>query len=260
MLRVLITSGGTKVPMDPVRAITNMSTGRFGSAIARELLLAGHEVHFLRAKDSQSPMSVTFDFGNIRPDTLDDPFIPATRELLEVYDFAVKHERRYNEYVYSTAVDYTGLLKLNCQSLRPDVVILAAAVSDYYVEAPSASKIKSDAELTIELKRAEKVISHVKEWCPRAFLVGFKLTVGATETEMREAAEKSIADNQCDMVVANDLAAIKASGRHDVMLLLRTGHVTEGLVKSTRVAPEDSTLTPAKAIVSVLQDCLKRVL
>ena len=49
-MKILITSGGTQINIDSVRRITNMSTGKFGSKIASELLKMGHEVYFLSLK------------------------------------------------------------------------------------------------------------------------------------------------------------------------------------------------------------------
>lgn len=54
-MKIFITSGGTKIPIDKVRNITNMSKGTFGSKIATESLRAGHDVYFYRAEDSKSP-------------------------------------------------------------------------------------------------------------------------------------------------------------------------------------------------------------
>ena len=54
-----------------------------------------------------------------------------------------------------------------------------------------------------------QVISNVKNWAPNALLVGFKLLVNSNDVELIENAKKSIVDNKCDMVVANDLRDIK---------------------------------------------------
>jgi len=62
-MKILITSGGTKVKIDDVRHIGNMSTGKFGTEIARECLLAGHDVTLLRAKNSKSLVNKEIDFN-----------------------------------------------------------------------------------------------------------------------------------------------------------------------------------------------------
>lgn len=56
-MKVLITSGGTKVPIDPVRDITNMSSGTFGSKIATEFLKTGQHVSFVMAEKSKTPFT-----------------------------------------------------------------------------------------------------------------------------------------------------------------------------------------------------------
>jgi len=60
-MKVLITSGGTKVPIDKVRFITNMSSGTFGSRIALEALMTGNDVIFLHAEKSKTPFSGVVD-------------------------------------------------------------------------------------------------------------------------------------------------------------------------------------------------------
>ena len=62
-MKILVTSGGTKIPIDRVRDITNMSKGTFGSKIATELLKLNQEVYFLKAKGSRSPFKVEIDLA-----------------------------------------------------------------------------------------------------------------------------------------------------------------------------------------------------
>lgn len=61
-MKILVTSGGTKIPIDKVRDITNMSKGTFGSKIATELLKLGHEIIFFKAKNSKSPFKFDYNF------------------------------------------------------------------------------------------------------------------------------------------------------------------------------------------------------
>jgi hypothetical protein len=65
MSKILITSGGTKVPIDKIRDITNQSSGTFGSKIATEALKRNHDVTFMRAKGSKSPFSMEIDFNKL---------------------------------------------------------------------------------------------------------------------------------------------------------------------------------------------------
>jgi phosphopantothenate-cysteine ligase len=213
-MHILLTSGGTKIPMDPVRDITNKSRGTFGRKIATTLLEDGHHVHFLHAKGSKTPFSLTFDLYGKQTDA--DYYENAAR-FLGLYQFTVNHKDRYYEYPYVNFDDYADQLEINVRHLKPEVTILAAAVSDYAVQ-PNDKKMRTVDEMSIALFRTEKLISKVKEWHPDTFLVGFKLLVGATEAELLQAANDSIRNNKCDIVVANDYNDIKA-GNHRVMIV-----------------------------------------
>lgn len=206
MLNVLLTSGGTKVPIDSVRDITNMSSGTFGSKIGTELLKEGCFVHFLRAEHSKSPMEVKFDLNKGDSDCFD--------KLMEAKEFFQKHKGRYKEYSYRNYNDYAEVLENTCLELQPDVVILAAAVSDYVTQ-PINAKIRSSENLVIEFKHAPKLISKVKQWCPTTFLVGFKLMVDVSEVVLWETMKKSLFENNCDLIVGNDLLTLKA-GQHRI--------------------------------------------
>jgi phosphopantothenate-cysteine ligase len=92
---------------------------------------------------------------------------------------------------------------------HPDIIILAAAVSDYGIDNYVDGKIRSKDTMSINLKPLPKIISKIKEWSPNSKLVGFKLLVDSTDEELIDNAKKSIIVNHCDMVVANDLRDIK---------------------------------------------------
>lgn len=209
-MRIFITSGGTKVPIDPVRDITNMSRGTFGSKIATAALDQGHDVFYLVSKDGRTPFTLTTDFFN-------DCEQPLTERFHTKYDWCVRMLDHYQEARYRNYDDYAVALRTGLEQYRPDIIILAAAVSDYLTDA-SETKVRSGDALTIRLKPAEKLIGHVKEWCPSAFLVGFKLLVGESQENLLAAAVHSIQKNGCGMVVANDFLSLLA-GNHEIMLV-----------------------------------------
>lgn len=216
-MKVLITSGGTKIPIDSVRDITNMSTGTFGSKIAEECLNNNHSVHFIRAKDSKSPMRFTVDFN--KQSSLQDLY----DKIPERMDW----KSRYTESEYKTFEQYERCLQFGITGENPDVVVLAAAVSDYHVAKPMNGKFRSNDMLNIKLESLPKLINKVKGiWSPNVKLVGFKLLVGSIRNELIAAARKSIVENGCDMVVANDLEHIK-SNKHKVLLVFPNDKVLE---------------------------------
>jgi phosphopantothenoylcysteine decarboxylase/phosphopantothenate--cysteine ligase len=218
-MRVLITSGGTKVPIDRVRDITNLSRGTFGSRIAQEALAAGHEVTLLRAEGSRTPFSSTLDFYG------DRDLERASKRLTDLYNFCEKHRQRYVQFTYRNFADYhrrlerlvTGGSTEPARS-QPDIVILAAAVSDYGVTNFFDGKVRSADNLQISLAPLPKLIGKVKLWAPNCFLVGFKLLVNSTPEELYGAAQASIDKNGCGLVVANDLRDIQ-QGDHCIMLV-----------------------------------------
>lgn len=181
-MRVLITSGGTKIPIDSVRSITNMSNGTFGSQIAGKFLSnseVGDQIDFLRAKNSKEAQA---------------DYCPNQGSL--------------NVYEFETFWDYDNQL-MALMDQKPDIIVLAAAVSDYSVVKPVDGKIRTKDQLTIGLKPLPKLIAGVRKVCPRAVICGFKLLVDSTKEELIMAAENSIIDNNLDLVVANDLSTIR---------------------------------------------------
>lgn len=217
-MNVLITSGGTKVPIDSVRDITNMSQGTFGAKIATEFLKSQcpkPSVRFIRAQGSKSP----FEF---RYDLYKGGFTKGLAKLAQMADFYESNVFRYSEHTYRNFVDYESVL-WNCMEDKPDIVILAAAVSDYGV-APIEGKIRSGDAMSLQLFPYQKLISQVKERYPNVFLVGFKLLVNSTEEALESAILKSMEENKCDMVVGNDLRDIKSSD-HRLLLANRSEFV-----------------------------------
>lgn len=208
-MNVLITSGGTKVPIDDVRDITNKSKGTFGSKLAEEFINQGHNVTLLRSEDSKSPFSLDIDFYK---STLNYVKLVAKK-----YEWCENHHRQYSEIIYKNYFDYAKKLESLVKN-GYDATILVAAVSDY-VTTPMHGKVRSDQDLNIKLSTAEKLISKVKEWDSKTYLVGFKLLVGASESALLSAALKSIENNKCDLVVANDLNVVKTGS--DLKLLVK---------------------------------------
>lgn len=210
-MKILITSGGTKIPLDPVRSLTNMSKGSFGSRLATAALYSGSEVIYVAAKDAATPFSANFDL-------IENNFESNLSKLNFLNKFHQTFHHLYTEKRYETFDDYFFLLQRTIEEQQPDVVMLAAAVSDYRCKNYSKSKIRSNQDLVVELEEAPKVISLIKDWAPNTFLVGFKLLVGATDEELIQASRNSITKNGCDLVVANDWIKLKA-GNHEVLLV-----------------------------------------
>ncbi len=213
-MRILITSGGTKVAIDPVRSISNKSTGRFGAALAKEALSAGAEVIYLISQDGRSPFSLRMDCVNNEDEDLN--------QVKKLYAFHQKFGKNYHEYRYQYFSEYAEMLKNLIQKYTPDIVIVAAAVSDYLVSSYSNEKIRSNNELIIQLEKAPKIINQIKQWLPNVFLVGFKLLIDANDKELIDAAMKTMNQSHADIVIANNLASLER-GAHELLLVEKTG-------------------------------------
>lgn len=215
-MKVLVTSGGTKVPIDMVRSITNMSRGTFGAKIARQLLIRGGRqidmLTYLGAKEFRMPFSIH------DPDIHTRGVDVICREVVYLAGLHEEHKDRYAQCTYKTFDQYAMQLEKLVRDDKPDLVILAAAVSDYIVPNPVDGKVRSSDDLKIDLEPAEKLIGRVKEWHPDCKLVGFKLLVKSTRKELEAAAKESLQKNKCELVVANDLRDIKA-GEHQLLIV-----------------------------------------
>ena len=187
--RVLITAGGTKVPIDGVRAITNTSSGTTGADLAAHFARAGYDVTLLHAADAVVP----------------EP----TNGSISMHSF-------------TTFDDLAGLLAETLSGGRFDAVIHLAAVSDYEVDhvvidgtsvtVGTNGKLDTGDVMEIHLKRNPKLLAQLKELGGDALVVvGFKLTNGAS-IEQRAAAVRGIIGDT-DLVVHNDVSEMD-EGRH----------------------------------------------
>lgn len=184
-MKVLITSGGCKVPIDDVRHIGNFSSGRYGAALCDAFTERGHDVTFFCEKGSKEPDYVYHKF------TDDGKVLTNTNP---------RHVRYKDYFEYLSVKD---LIK----QVEPDIIISAAAISDYIVD-KTEGKISSDKdEITLKLIKGEKVIQSFRELAPNAFIVGFKLLVSPKPNEITEAVTKIM--NHVDMVVYNDLTKLR---------------------------------------------------
>ena len=217
-MKILLTSGGTKIPIDRVRDITNMSKGTFGSKIAYELLKLGHDVYFFTSKDGRTPFKLEIDLAKGYEESNMEPWVRDHLQAIEAMKEKVSLLKHYQEMEYRTFDEYFERLERIVKIEQPDVVVLAAAVSDYGVKNPFKGKVRSNDMLKVELEQLPKIIYYIKEWHPTCKMVGFKLLVDSKDYQLIDAAKKSIADNKCDMIVANDLADIK-EGKHKVHLV-----------------------------------------
>jgi len=210
-LKILITAGPTTEPIDPVRYISNRSSGKMGYALARAATLRGADVILVSGPTDLNP--------------------PPGLNFCQVI----------------TAEDMRRSVFENRSGC--DIIIKAAAVSDYRPRDHAAQKIKKGPEsLSLELVKNPDILTELGSTIEEfpAVLVGF-----AAETEDLIAnAEKKLKSKNLDMIVANDVSSKDAGFETDtnrVKIIYSDGHVDDSpLMTKDKVA--DLVLDRAKAI------------
>ena len=187
---VLVTAGPTQEAIDPVRYITNKSTGKMGYALAYQAALMGAKVTLVTG-----------------PTNLEVPF--GISEVIKV-----KSAQQMYEAVTSSFDEM-------------DIVIKSAAVADYKPKNISDSKIKkSDSDLVLELDRNKDILFELGKLKTKQVLVGF----AAETDDLIANAQKKLAKKNLDFIVANDLKQEGAGFAGDTniaKLLFADGNIEE---------------------------------
>ena len=187
---ILITAGGTKERIDPVRYISNDSSGKMGYALARAAAVLGAEVQLISTtKQLKVPYGVQVTY---------------VESALEMHDVV------------------THLFP------KTDIAVMVAAVSDYYVANRSNQKIKkqqNELGLTLELLENPdilKKLGHSKR--EEQIVIGF----AAETTNVLEYAKAKLEKKKADVIIANDVSNSRIgfnSDSHQVTLLTKDGHI-----------------------------------
>lgn len=226
-MKILLTSGGTKVPVDDVRFIGNFSNGNFGKRLATASLVAGHTITHLHHVDAPTPFEFKVDLLHARGKDY-------ASELEVAHFFSRRYMSKYLEERFDTYDDYAEQLEKLCTNFTYDAVILCSAVSDYKTANVVHGKINSKDGFSIELVPTEKLISKVRGWQPETKLVGFKLLSNVDQDALISASRKSIETNQCNFVVANELSVTKSENK--TILLVHKDNVETVSGSSREVA------------------------
>ncbi len=176
--KVLVTSGGTQEPIDPVRVLTNKSTGATGAALADILVNFGFDVTYVHSTSARQPQ-------------------------------AQCHRAEFTSFQ-----DLQSTLKTLLSNREYKAVIHLAAVSDYSPVAVAGHKISSDEnEMTLKLRRNPKLVDHLREMAgdPSLQVIAFKLTAGASQRERLAAVDKLFSHSGANLVVQNDMSEIGIS-------------------------------------------------
>jgi len=171
-MKILVTAGPTLEYIDPVRVITNKSSGLMGVEVTREALLRGAEVTVIYGPGTATPPK---EARVIRVET--------TKEMYE----AVVSELKSQKY---------------------DVVIATAAAADWMLKKHFDYKVPTRETFTLDVKleATPKIIDVVKKISPKAFLVPFKAEYNVSDKELIKNAYQRLKEAKADLIVANDVA------------------------------------------------------
>lgn len=218
--RFLITAGGTREDIDPVRYIGNRSSGKQGIAIAIEAVLRGADVTLVAANVSNIPLEI--------------------QKVLHV----------------QSAQQLADVLDENLASF--DVLVMAAAVSDFKVVNSAANKLKRSEtgdRLQLELVANEDILAsavkRIKTQGLSVFTVGFAAETASGHSQLEELAQSKLASKGCDLIVANNVAngAVFDTDTNNVLILSQTGR---------SVSAEGSKRLVAAELLDVITDLLSK--
>lgn len=198
-LNVLVTAGPTQEAIDPVRYITNHSTGKMGYALARCCMLRGANVTLVTGKTALEP----------------PPFVNVVQVVsaAEMFDAVVS------------------------RSAQQNIIIKAAAVADYHPAVTADEKIKkSDGSMSISLVRTQDILAYLGEHKREGqFLCGFAME---TQNLLENATDK-LRRKHADMIVANSLRTAGAGFGTDTnvtTVLTEDGRTELGLLSKEETA------------------------
>ena len=169
----IVTAGRTVEYLDPIRVVTNNSSGKMGIEISRALYVAGAEVHVVYGKGTAWPV----------------PNVPTYR--------------------VETAEQMLDKVKSLLEAHKIDCLVAAAAVGDWQAGEKADDKITTHGteKLKIEMVPTPKIIDQVKEFSPDTFLVAFRALFHKSEAELAKDGQARMKKAKADMIAVNDVGA-----------------------------------------------------
>lgn len=199
--RVLVTAGSTVEHIDPIRVITNQSSGKMGIAIAQEAERMGANVTLIYGQGSQEPASGKM----IRVSTSEEMYDAVVSELSSKYD----------------------------------IMIMAAAIADFAPAKRLEKKIDTRAgKIELPLVPVRKIVDEVKKRSKDTFLVAFKADHNISESTLVDKAHKKLQECNANLVVANDLGrkgSEAGSDKNEVFIVDRKKNVVHLPLESKTV-------------------------
>jgi len=203
-LNVLISAGGTREAIDPIRFIGNRASGKQGVALALTALSRGAKVTLVAANLNVS--------------------VPAGVEFVAA----------------NTAAEMLEQMKLRAGSA--DIVIMNAAVADYFMPNPETAKIKKTSEnLTIELNKTADILSLLSANKPvKQYLVGFAAETTDSDEELVSLAKNKLQRKNADLIVGNRVSSTLGINSDENQAIMVSKDEAISLAKSDKLVLADA--------------------
>ena len=203
-LNVLISAGGTREALDPIRFIGNRASGKQGVALALTALSRGAKVTLVAANLNVS--------------------VPAGVELVAA----------------NTAAEMLEQMKLRAGSA--DIVIMNAAVADYFISNPETAKIKKTSDtLTIELSKTADILSLLSASKPvKQYLVGFAAETTDSDDELVSLAKNKLQSKKADLIVGNRVSSTLGINSDENQAIMVSKDEAISLAKSDKLVLADA--------------------
>lgn len=174
----LITGGGTREKIDPVRYLTNDSSGKMAYSLARSCYLAGGRVELILGRNTIIP-DADMPYGITKVETAQDMYNEIMKRWVEV-----------------------------------NYLFMNAAVSDFTVSREAKKKIKKKSELTLNLKNNIDILSELKKRKKKQFVVGFSLE----SENLKTSTKKKMKEKGCDLMIGNSPESIGSENISGVII------------------------------------------
>ena len=203
-LNVLISAGGTREALDPIRFIGNRASGKQGVALALTALSRGAKVTLVAANLNVS--------------------VPAGVEFVAA----------------NTAAEMLEQMKLRAGSA--DIVIMNAAVADYFIPNPETAKIKKTSDnLTIELSKTSDILSLLSASKPvKQYLVGFAAETTDSDDELVSLAKNKLQSKKADLIVGNRVSSTLGINSDENQVIMVSKDDAISLAKSDKLVLADA--------------------
>ena len=227
MKRILITGGPTNEPVDEIMKITNMSTGSLSLDLANRAAKNGCKVTLI-ITNSVTGSSRYANYGIEENPNIKTVPIETTQDMYEALEAASKEEEGYDIIIHASAVgDYKPQFSFRLEDMAKELAASAvksigASRQDFEntflnIMADPGCKVNDDSKissyephLTVKLTLTTKLIANLRNWFPDAFLIGCKLLENVPTEHLVEVAQKLCIKNHMDLIMANDLAELRA--------------------------------------------------